>query len=119
MSQPRPIPSTYKKKRRPAADSEANIQKSIITFLERIGAVVLRTNSGHVVTESGAHIQMGAAGTSDLTACYQGRFVAIEVKKPGNKPTVKQQAYLDRVTAAGGLAFVATSIDDVQEALDL
>ncbi|MFA7557206.1 MAG: hypothetical protein WCZ20_05335 [Hydrogenophaga sp.] len=45
-------------------------------------------------------------GTSDILACVDGRFVAIEAKAGDNKPTALQVEYLERVEAAGGLALV-------------
>ena len=111
---PRPIAPT-KPKRKPAAGSEAAIQKQIIDYLTRIGAVVLRTNSGQIATATGHTIRLGAAGTSDLTVLHRGIWYAIEVKKPGNVATALQSAYLDRVNAAGGVGFVATSLDEVMQ----
>jgi len=45
-------------------------------------------------------------GTSDILACVDGRFVAIEAKAGDNKPTALQVEYLARVEAAGGVALV-------------
>ena len=42
------------------------------------------------------------------------RFLAIGVKRAGRKPTPEQQAFIDNVNKAGGLAFVARSVEDVQ-----
>ena len=114
MSHPRPITPT-KRKAKPAADSEAAIQKHIINYLTRIGAVVLRTNSGQIATAAGHTIRLGAAGTSDLTVLHRGVWYSIEVKKPGNVATALQSAYLDRVNTAGGVGFVATSLVAVIE----
>ena len=114
MSHPRPRPPT-KPKRKAAADSEAAIQKHIINYLTRIGAVVLRTNSGQIATATGHTIRLGAAGTSDLTVLYRGVWYSIEVKKPGNVATALQSAYLERVNTAGGVGFVATSLDEVMQ----
>lgn len=36
---------------------------------------------------------------------------------PGNRPSPHQQAFLDAVRAAGGLAVVITSLDDLDAAL--
>jgi hypothetical protein len=44
-----------------------------------------------------------------------GRFLAIEVKRPGGKPTPEQQQFMDMINQAGGLAFVAHSIEEVAE----
>jgi hypothetical protein len=40
------------------------------------------------------------------------RFLAIECKAPGRKPTMEQSRFLDGVRAAGGLSGVAYSVDD-------
>lgn len=55
----------------------------------------------------------GEAGTPDVLACVRGRFVAIELKMPGKKPTKIQDVQLRRIIAAGGRAVVATTLDDV------
>ncbi len=62
---------------------------------------------------------MSEKGISDIIGCYNGRMVAIEIKKPGCKATPAQVAFLDAVRAAGGVGFVATSTEDVIEGLGL
>lgn len=51
------------------------------------------------------------AGQSDILGCVEGRFVAIEIKMPGKLSTVTelQQAFLDSVLAAGGIAGATTT----------
>lgn len=105
-------------KPKPKQKPEAAIQAKIIKWLETQGAIVLRTNSGVFVGESGHRVQGTAPGTSDLTICWRGRFVAIEVKAADGTVTAKQQRYLDRVNTQGGLAFVARSVDDVKRLLE-
>jgi hypothetical protein len=60
-----------------------------------------------------------SAGVSDILACCNGRFVAIEVKAPGKKGNLSQaqDIFLMAVRRCGGLAIVAESIDDVSEVL--
>jgi len=62
---------------------------------------------------------LGEKGISDIIGCHQGRMVAIEIKAPRGTVSPFQQAFLDSVVAAGGIAFVARSIDDVIEGLGL
>jgi hypothetical protein len=50
-----------------------------------------------------------AAGTPDLLACIRGRFVALEVKMPGEAPTELQTYTLERIRAAGGFAATVSS----------
>ena len=58
-------------------------------------------------------------GISDFLVCLDGKFVAIEVKRPGYKMTDKQELFQHEVRASGGIAFVAYSVDDVVRELDL
>lgn len=62
---------------------------------------------------------MGEKGVSDIIGCKDGRMIAIEIKTPGGKVTSHQQRFIDRVNEAGGVAFVARSIEDVIEGLGL
>jgi protein involved in polysaccharide export with SLBB domain len=72
------------------------------------------------LTKLGAYffmpVQMGyGARTVDILACVSGRFVAIEVKKPGAfKLTDNQRGVLAAIRRAGGDAFVAQSWADVK-----
>jgi very-short-patch-repair endonuclease len=58
------------------------------------------------------------AGIPDYIGCDDGRFFAIEVKKPGEQPRKLQIVILDRIRAAGGVAGVARSADDFFYILD-
>ncbi len=62
---------------------------------------------------------MGHAGDPDIHACIRGRFVGIEVKKVGEPVSRIQQLTLARIVSAGGIAFIATSWDQVVEALEM
>lgn len=44
--------------------------------------------------------------TLDYVGCYMGKFFAIETKKPGAKPTLRQQQIIASIQRAGGVAFV-------------
>lgn len=88
---------------------ETDITRSIREFLARIGAFPIKMWGGG----------FQAPGISDLLICYQGRFIAIEVKKPGGRLTDRQIAFMDKVKRAGGQAFVACSLEDVIRELGL
>ena len=101
--------------------SEQDLVNTIIQYLNLSGAVAIRINSGLQAVEEKSgrrHVFRGApAGTSDILCCYRGRFIAIECKVGKNKPTPAQQAFLDRVKAAGGYTIVAWTLEDVIVAL--
>lgn len=51
-------------------------------------------------------VQMGyGMPTLDDLACLQGRFIGLEAKAPGKKPTPRQEQTIKAIHAAGGIAF--------------
>lgn len=58
-------------------------------------------------------------GISDILGCYQGRLLAIEVKKPGGRVSPDQMRFIERVNQEGGIGFMAYSVDDVVMRLGL
>lgn len=92
------------------SELEKDIQKRI---LERLAFVrdgfFWRENAGMTVSEYKGKKRVwrsGFAGIADVIGVYRGIFVAIEVKRPGKKPTELQSAFLDKVRQKGGIAFV-------------
>lgn len=51
----------------------------------------------------------GSSGVPDIVACINGKFIAVECKANGNKPTALQKKNLEQIVDAGGYAFV---VDD-------
>ena len=48
----------------------------------------------------------GSSGIPDIVACIHGKFIAIECKAKGNKPTALQMKNLYDIAAAGGYPFI-------------
>jgi Holliday junction resolvase len=57
----------------------------------------------------------GRSGVPDFIGCARGRFFSIEAKAGKAKPTALQLREMERIKAAGGLAFVINeeTIDDL------
>ncbi len=61
-----------------------------------------------VLTDLNAYYAMpigtgyGNAGVPDFLVCYQGRFIGIECKAQGNKPTALQLKNFKDIESAGG-----------------
>jgi hypothetical protein len=60
----------------------------------------------------------GRNGVPDIVGCLRGRFFSIEVKAAGKHPTVLQERELNRITLAGGLAFLCAGTDDIPRILN-
>jgi hypothetical protein len=66
-----------------------------------------------------APVQMGmGVATLDILACISGKFVAIEVKVPGKKPTVRQTNTMGAIARAGGVAIWTDSLEDCHAKLE-
>jgi hypothetical protein len=54
-------------------------------------------------------------GVPDIIVCAKGRFIGIECKAPGKEKntTANQDDHISRINTAGGLSFVASSLDEV------
>lgn len=96
---------------------ESDIQKDILDYLKIKHYVVFKhRNVGIYKKETGTYIPLafGEKGISDLLACApDGRFWAIEVKKPGGRPSPDQLAFIESVKRNNGVAFIAESLDEV------
>lgn len=96
---------------------ETEFIRQVREYLHRRGCVTTRINSGLRILDDGSdnrRIFRGAeAGTADIVGCCKGRYFAIEAKVGRNKLSPAQAAFLESVREAGGIAFAAWSLDDV------
>lgn len=107
---------------------EKEVQAQIVQWLTLQGVLWIRINSGSMTGAANGgqkrwHVRFCSTGRdeesiSDLLCCWRGRFVAIEVKRPGKKTSDKQQEFLIRVQNNGGIGIVAWCLEDVQSALE-
>jgi Holliday junction resolvase len=51
----------------------------------------------------------GKAGVPDIVACYQGRFIGVEVKREGKVPTPIQERRLDEIRRRRGIGVAGTA----------
>ena len=103
----------------PKPPLEAAVLKAVIRALALHPRVAWahRMNVG-AFRDADRFVRVGFKGCSDIIGqTTDGRFLAVEVKRPGGKPTPDQTDFIDRVNSAGGVAFVARSVDDVYEGL--
>lgn len=85
--------------------TEQQIQKKILDYLDSIDCYTVKV------------INANKSGVPDILACYEGKFLAIEVKRPESINTVTklQEHNLSMVISKGGYSMVATSVADVKE----
>lgn len=88
--------------------SEAEIQREMLAFLNAAqrGCAVTTTGGRYLPT-----------GTPDILASVNGRFVAVEVKRPGQRPTPSQLGQLRHWQAAGAVVGWACDLRQLEELL--
>ena len=91
------------------------------TLHEAIGKLLSKLKAeGHPVTGFKVHGgPLQEAGWPDWILCVNGRFVAIEGKRPGEKAAPLQQHRIDEINRCNGFAGVFDSIDRIEAFLDV
>ena len=101
--------------------TESEIKKQILEYLTVTNIFAWRQNCGAFIQEENGtkrFIRCGIPGCSDIIGCLpDGRFLAVECKRPGGKLTMAQKAFLAEIAKNGGVAIVASSVEDVERIL--
>jgi len=63
------------------------------------------------------HSKYHRIGISDILGIWNGRPLAIEVKRPKGVVSPEQRVFLNEFNKHGGIGFIARSVDDVIEHL--
>ena len=87
---------------------ESEIVKAILKYLKTLPDCFAWKEHGGMY---------GTAGIPDIIACIGGKFYGFEVKTEHGKPTALQEATMRKIQAAGGIAMVVRSVEDVKKAL--
>lgn len=85
--------------------NERQLTHKIINKLKQLGGYWIKTH-GNPFQKS---------GLSDIIGCFQGRFIALEVKLPKKRSnlTLRQKIFLQKIKEAGGISAVITSQEEV------
>lgn len=92
--------------------TERALQRKVLTKLKGRGVWINKSPS-----------RWDRRGIVDIIGCYNGRFVAVELKQPGKYKDARdgldeaQERFLRRVHAAGGIAVCADSWETVDYCL--
>ena len=97
---------------------EGRVKSSCLRFLELRGVFAWNNPTGAVQVRPGQFMRFGKRGSPDVIGVLPGgRFLAIEVKAQGGRLSPEQASFLERIRSLGGLAIVARSFVDIDEAL--
>jgi Holliday junction resolvase len=63
----------------------------------------------------------GRSGVPDIICCFDGEFLALEIKAGSNKPTALQEREMQRICEAGGHAYLINEeeVDKLDEWITL
>lgn len=87
---------------------EKNIENKIKSYLKSKGAYYVKYFGN----------SFSQVGVPDLLVCYKGRFIGIECKNEKGKTSPLQDVNIQQIKKAGGISFVARSVEDVIKELD-
>jgi hypothetical protein len=89
---------------------EAKVKAKVKRILNDIGAY-------YAMPATGGY---GSSGVPDFLICHHGKFVAVECKANGGKPTALQLKHLDDIRKAGGIALLIdeTTVETLRKELE-
>ena len=79
-----------------AATPESKVKKRVVDILKSYGAYFFYPVTGGY----------GRSGVPDIVCCWKGRFIGIECKANGGKPTALQMKNLEEIVAQGGVSIL-------------
>lgn len=88
---------------------EKNITNKILKYLKSL-------DNCFCFKEHGG--RYGTAGIPDIICCFNGRFIAFEVKTEKGRLTKLQEITIQRIKEAKGKAFKVTSLEEVKNILE-
>lgn len=97
--------------------TEVDIQNLIRIALSEKGIVTWRNNTFALKDPATGRLVRGGlcTGSADIIGIMpDGRFLAIEVKKPGKKPTKEQTNFLRVVNEHGGIGVWMDSVEGLE-----
>lgn len=94
---------------------ESQIKKQICDYLDMIPHMTYAiTQVGRMQLRSGRWFTTGTPGWPDITCCYMGKFVGIELKTKTGKQSPSQKKMQARIEASGGIYRVVRCLDDIR-----
>jgi VRR-NUC domain len=95
---------------------ESEIQKQILDYLKLKRVVCFKHRNVGIKKPNGSFIPLafGEKGINDVIGCLpDGRFLAIEVKRPSGRPTLEQREFIANVNRNNGVGIIAYSLQEV------
>ena len=88
---------------------EKDLTEKIRAYLKSVDGLFFWKQYGGMYSQS---------GLPDIICCYNGRFLAFEVKAEKGRTTVLQEVTLRRIKKAGGVALAVRSVEEVRSVIE-
>jgi hypothetical protein len=93
--------------------TESDVMTAVHQALSVHGIFHWRNNTG-AHREKNRFIRYGHPGSSDyIGICPDGRFLAVECKRPGGRPSENQTEFINRINGSHGVAIMADSVESL------
>jgi hypothetical protein len=113
------------------ANRESDVLAACLQYLALKGVYAWRQNQGAIPLKAGGYRKfVGLRGVADILGILSqqvtvagegkvrfGNLLAVEVKRPGEKPRPDQSAFLARVNELGGVGVCVHSVRELEERL--
>jgi hypothetical protein len=97
---------------------ENRVKTEVLKYLKLRQIKAWSNPSGAVRIRPGKFMSFGLKGSADIVGCLpDGRFLAVEVKAEHGRLSPEQREFLEMIKRQGGLAIVAQSWKDIDQAL--
>lgn len=88
--------------------SEKNIENKIKNYLKQHDIYYFKVHGNGFMR----------AGIPDIVACINGKFVGIEVKRPGGKASPLQLINIENIIKNKGFAYIVYSFEEAKKIID-
>lgn len=89
--------------------AEKKLQNKVIKYLTKKGCWYLNVHGGSMFQR---------AGVPDLIICANGRFIGLELKAPGGKPSELQKANIRLIKKSKGIALSSRDYNEIVKVVD-
>jgi len=101
---------------------ESDLKKQVLKYLQermnKVGDIYFYKSECGNLSLGGRHFKTGKKGCPEITLCYKGRYVGIELKTKKGKQQDEQKEAEQRIIKAGGIYCLARNIKDILQIFD-
>ena len=102
--------------------TERQIQRGVLDYLELLSRkkpiYYFRSAAGMVKTDQGRVFKTGKPGTPDISVCFDGMFIGLEIKTTIGRQSTLQKKAQEQIEASGGKYYIIRCLEDIWKILN-